>query len=91
LQLDNDQRVVDYEDKPSQKMVRFNGYWCAFAFKKEVFDDCISFMEKSTLKLENSSDGIENTNIFRSKVIKVEDYKDLGTWDEVGKLLAMNN
>ena len=48
-------------------------------------------MEKSTLKIENSSDGIENTNIFRSKVIKVEDYKDLGTWDEVGKLLAMNN
>ena len=91
LQLDKDLRVIDYEDKPSKNLNRFNGYWCAFAFKKEVFDDCISFMEKSTLKLENSSDGIENTNIFRSKVIKVEDYKDLGTWDEVGKLLAMNN
>jgi NDP-sugar pyrophosphorylase family protein len=91
LQLDNDQRVVDYEDKPSQKMVRFNGYWCAFAFKKEVFDECISFMEQSTLKLKKSNTVIEQTSIFGSKVIQVEDYKDLGTWEEVGKLLSKNH
>ena len=91
LQLDNDQRVVDYEDKPSQKMVRFNGYWCAFAFKKEVFDECISFMEQSTLKLEKPNTVIEQTDIFGSKVIQVQDYKDLGTWEEVGKLLSKNH
>ena len=91
LQLDNDQRVVDYEDKPSQKMVRFNGYWCAFAFKKEVFDECISFMEQSTLKLKKPYTVIEQTNIFGSKVIQVQDYKDLGTWEEVGKLLSKNH
>ena len=91
LQLDKDLRVIDYEDKPLKNLNRFNGYWCAFAFKKEVFDDCISCMEKSTLKLEDSRNEIKNTSIFRSKVIKVQDYKDLGTWDEVGKLLSMNN
>jgi NDP-sugar pyrophosphorylase family protein len=91
LQLDNDQKVVDYEDKPSQQMARFNGYWCAFAFKKEVFDDCISFMEQSTLKLKNPNTVIEQTSIFGSKVIQVEDYKDLGTWEEVGKLLSKNH
>ena len=91
LQLDNDQKVVDYEDKPSQQMARFNGYWCAFAFKKEVFDECISFMEQSTLKLKKSNTVIEQTSIFGSKVIQVEDYKDLGTWEEVGKLLSKNH
>ena len=88
LQLDKAQRVIAYEDKPSQKMSRFQGYWCAFAFKKEVFEESISFMEQSTLKLEKCDIVIEQTSIFRSKVILVEDYKDLGTWEEIGKLLS---
>mgnify|MGYP006089889675 FL=1 len=90
LQLDSDKRVLDYEDKPTQNMSRFNGYWCAFAFKKNVFDECITFMEQSTLKLENSKTVIGQTSIFGSKAIQVEDYKDLGTWEEIGKLLSKN-
>ena len=90
LQLDNDQRVLDYEDKPSQNMDRFNGYWCAFAFKKDIFDECIRFMEQSTLKIEKPKTFIKQTNIFGSKVIQVEDFKDLGTWEEIGKLLSKN-
>jgi len=90
LQLDNDKRVLDYEDKPTQNMSRFNGYWCAFAFKKDVFDECIIFMEQSTLKLEKTETIIEQTSIFGSKAIQVEDYKDLGTWEEIGKLLSKN-
>jgi len=90
LQLDSDKKVLDYEDKPTQNMSRFNGYWCAFAFKKDVFDECITFMEQSTLKLEKSKTVIEQTSIFRSKAIQVEDYKDLGTWEEIGKLLSKN-
>ena len=76
--------------KPTQNMSRFNGYWCAFAFKKDVFDECIIFMEQSTLKLEKTETIIEQTSIFGSKAIQVEDYKDLGTWEEIGKLLSKN-
>ena len=90
LQLDNDKKVVDYEDKPTQNMDKFNGYWCAFAFKKDVFDECIAFMEQSTLKLEKAKTVIQQTNIFGSKAIQVEDYKDLGTWEEIGKLFSKN-
>ena len=90
LQLDTDQRVLDYEDKPTQNMDRFNGYWCAFAFKKNVFDECIEFMEQSTLKIKKPKTGIKQTKIFGSKAIRVEDYKDLGTWEEIGKLLSKN-
>ena len=90
LQLDYNQRVIDYEDKPLKNIARFNGYWCAFAFKKDIFDECISFMEQSTLKYNKPKTNIQDTSIFESKVILVEDYKDLGTWDEVGKLLSKN-
>ena len=90
LKLDNCSRVLAYEDKPSQNISKFNGYWCAFAFRKEVFDECISFMEQSTLKLKRPKIRIEQTRIFKSKVIEVEDYKDLGTWAEIGNLLSEN-
>jgi NDP-sugar pyrophosphorylase family protein len=91
LQLDSDKKVLDYEDKPTQNMSRFNGYWCAFAFKKDIFDECIKFMEQSTLKLEKPKTVIEQTKIFGSKAIQVEDYKDLGTWEEIGILLSKNH
>ena len=54
------------------------------------FDECISFMEKSTLKYKKPKTNIQDTSIFESKVILVEDYKDLGSWGEVGKLLSKN-
>ena len=90
LQLTDKMAVLDYEDKPSKNVNKFHGYWCAFAFKKEIFDDCISFMEQSTLKLEPSKIAIEQTNIYKSQAIEVEDYQDLGTWAEIGKLLSRN-
>ena len=90
LRLDDRQRVLAYEDKPSEDINKFNSYWCAFAFKKEVFDECITFMEQSTLKLKRRKTSIEQTSIFKSIAIEVEDYKDLGTWDEIGKLLSQN-
>ena len=88
LQLDDNLCVVDYEDKPHKNRTKFNGYWCAFAFKNEVFNDCIAFMEQSTLKLDYQKIVIEQTCIFNSKSIKIEDYKDLGTWEEISKLLS---
>ena len=87
LQLDNSSKVVYYEDKPVSNVGKYDGYWCAFAFKREVFDSCIAFMEQSTLKSNQLKLAIEDTAIFKSKTLEVEDYKDLGTWDEIGKIL----
>lgn len=88
VRLNENLEVLAYEDKPSNDISRFNGYWCSFAFKKQAFDDCISFMEQSTLNVENQNMQIENTPIFKSKVIEVRDYKDLGTWEEIAKILS---
>ena len=55
----------------------------------------LSFQDKNKrpeikVNLDVQASNKKDTNIFESKVILVEDYKDLGTWDEVGKLLSKN-
>jgi NDP-sugar pyrophosphorylase family protein len=88
VQLDESMGVLAYEDKPLDNIYKFNGYWCSFAFKKRAFDQCIAFMEQSTLKLGRPKLLIEQTPIFKSKSIEVEDFKDLGTWDQITKILS---
>ena len=90
LRLDEKMNVLAYEDKPLDNLSRFDGYWCAFAFKRQAFDKCIAFMEQTTLKVEKPSMQIESTPLFETTVIEVEDYKDLGTWDEIAKILSNN-
>ena len=90
LRLNENLEVLSYEDKPSNDISRFNGYWCSFAFKKQAFDNCISFMEHSTLNFGKPNIQIKDTPIFKSKVIEVEEYKDLGTWQEIAKILSKN-
>ena len=91
LKLDSKKKVIDYEDKPQKNITRFDGYWCGFGFKKDAFNNCISFMEKSTLKSSDPKTGIEQTKLFGSKVIEIKDYKDLGTWDQLVKLRPEKN
>ena len=85
----NIQGMVElYEDKPELNLERFNSFWCSFAFRKRAFDQCISFMEKSTLRQRVNTNEIEATPIYQSKGIEVEDYIDLGTWPEIRKMLG---
>ena len=87
LSIDDDNLVQEYEDKPQENVDRFNSFWTAFAFRKHVFDNCIEFMEKSTLKHRPLVREIERTPIYKSKAIEVDDYVDLGTWDQIYKFL----
>lgn len=80
--------VTLYEDKPERNLDRFNAFWCSFAFRKRAFDSAIAFMEKSTLRQRVGVDEIKETPIFESKGIEVLDYVDLGTWEEIRKLIA---
>lgn len=87
LFIDEENLVQEYEDKPQESLDRFNAFWTAFAFRKRVFDNCIEFMEKSTLKHRLLVGEIENTPIYKSKAIEVEDYVDLGTWEQIYKFI----
>ncbi len=80
-----DDLVQEYEDKPQEDQGRFNAFWTAFAFRKRVFNQCIEFMEKSTLNHRQMVGEIKNTPLYNSKAIEVEDYVDLGTWDQIYK------
>ena len=87
LFVNNENIVEQYEDKPETGYENFNAYWCAFAFRKRTFDSCMTFMEKSTLKQRIVNEEIKQTPIYKSKAIKVEDYIDLGTWEEIRRVL----
>lgn len=83
-----DEAIIEmYEDKPEEKLERFNAFWCSFAFRKRAFDQCIAFMEKSTLRQRVTVDEIKNTPLYLSKGIEVEDYIDLGTWPELTRFI----
>ena len=40
-------------------------------------------MEKSTLNHRQLIGEIKNTPLYKSKAIEVEDYIDLGTWEQI--------
>lgn len=83
LFISEEDMVLKYEDKPQENFENFNSFWCAFAFRKRVFDTCIEFMEKSTLNHRILIDEIKNTPIYNSKAIEVDEYIDLGTWEQI--------
>lgn len=84
----NENNIIElYEDKPQEKLERFNAFWCSFAFRKRAFDQSITFMEKSTLRQRVLLNEIKNTPLYLSKGIEVEDYIDLGTWQELNKYI----
>ena len=57
-----------YGDKPEEGLDRFNAFWCSFAFRRRAFDECIAFMEKSTLKQRVSVDEIKITPMIVSTI-----------------------
>ena len=79
--------IKNYTDKPKTNLKNYNAFWCAFAFRKRTFKQCISFMEKSTLGHAVNDKEIKDTPIYNSKGISVDDYIDLGTWQEIRRLL----
>jgi UTP-glucose-1-phosphate uridylyltransferase len=84
----NEKNIIEmYEDKPQEKLERFNAFWCSFAFRKRAFDQSITFMEKSTLRQRVLVEEIKNTPLYLSKGIEVEDYIDLGTWHELNRFI----
>lgn len=87
LAVDKNDLITAYEDKPQDGLQRFNAFWCAFAFRRRTFNQCIAFMEKSTLKQKVDTEEIKDTPIYKSKGIPVQDYKDLGTWKEIRRML----
>lgn len=78
-------RIRGYEDKPTEQLEKFNGYWCSFGFTRYTCDNVLHFMEQTTLKTNKGNFDLSDLN--GAMAIAVEDYRDLGTWDEIRRML----
>jgi len=87
LTVDQNDLITAYEDKPQTSLDNYNAFWCAFAFRRSTFTQFIWLIEKSTLKQKVQIDEIQRTPIYKSKGIPVQDYRDLGTWKEIRRML----
>ena len=77
--------VYRYQDKPKKNLYEFNAYWCSFGFKVSAFDNCIAYMEQSTLDIHNPDITLEQTSLYKTSGIEVKNYIDLGTWSSIKK------
>ena len=80
-------KVEAYLDKPSiNDAANYNAFWCSFAFQEHAFDQAINYMDATTLR-KSSPIEFKHTPLYHSMGIEVQDYQDLGTWDEIRRLL----
>jgi NDP-sugar pyrophosphorylase family protein len=77
-----DDKVVDYEDKPQYNVDRFNAFWCALAFKKEIFDEAFNIIQLF-YTVDSCKPLIKETVLYGAKAIQIDSYSDLGTWENI--------
>lgn len=76
------QQIIDYEDKPLA-VEGFNAVWCGLGFSLVEADSIIHFIKSGTLKLPGYKECFFNSKIYKSNPIVVNDYIDLGTWEDL--------
>ncbi len=86
VNLNNEYKVVDYIDKPGDELAELNGYWAAFAFKKDIADECISIL--NDIMWEKSRTVFKESVLNGSSVIIVENSIDMGTWESIHSYYA---
>lgn len=80
-------KVVDYEDKPRKEVSKYNAFWVAYGFRREVFDEVVSVIEKNTFKRPNYRKLFRESPIYNSISITVAEYIDIGTWTNLSAYL----
>ena len=82
-----DSQVYDYVDKPQINLERFNAHWCALAFKQEIFDTFFKVF-KCFYEPNCVLPCISETIIYKATAIEVDNFIDLGTWDNIYKQIC---
>ena len=71
--------VIDYEDKPQIRVEKYNAFWTAYGFKKEVFNEIISVFEQSFRKKASSRNAFRKSVMYKSHPIKANECIDIST------------
>lgn len=86
LQLSEEGEVNLYQDKPV-RTEGFNAVWCGIAFRKHQYNEVVDVLSASTYKQEGATLMFEQSCLFKSKILLVEKYIDLGTWPDLSDFI----
>ncbi len=79
--------IKHYKEKPQKNTDDFNAFWCSFGFKKESSNDLFRLMESLTKK-DGEREFKEIKDKYKIAGIEIEEYHDLGTWDNLQKYIS---
>lgn len=82
-----DGKVIDYEDKPSKNIGKYNAFWVSYGFRKEVFSEISAAIEQSVFKKANFKKAFRKSFLYKSRVVKIDEYTDIGTWTNLNAYL----
>ena len=82
-----DQKVIDYEDKPLEHVEKYNAFCVSYGFKKEVFNEVISVIEQSVLKKDNFRQTFQKSVMCKTLAVEVAEYIDISTWTNLNAYL----
>ena len=75
-----DGKIVDYQHQPAKNFEKYNAFWVSFGFRKEIFDEAASVLEKGTLKNQKSA-------IYKSSPVMVTQCDNISTWTNLNAYL----
>jgi len=84
LHINANNVVEKYSDKPNST-TEYNGVWAGVAFSREKFEESLNVLESSTIHTEGYQQIFSSSGFNSSKVVLVDEYQDLGTWEDIEK------
>lgn len=83
-----DEKVVEYQYKPTKDFKKFNAFSVSFGFTKEFFDEAVEVLGQAANKKSNSFDrAFKKSAIYESSSVMVSDYTEINTWTNLNAYL----
>ncbi|MCP5102088.1 MAG: hypothetical protein GY950_01850 [bacterium] len=75
-------RVTAFQDKPSQHLDRFNGFWGCYGFRKDYGKTLYEFLIQS---VHHEPVVLEEQPFYPVGAVPLHSYRDLGTWETINQ------
>lgn len=80
LKVGDDNRVIDFQDKPDLEYERYNAFWGCYGFRKGYGARLYGFLINS---LDHKLRKKNESQFFPFGAFKIEAHFDLGTWESI--------
>lgn len=82
-----DQKVIDYEEKPLKHVEKYNAFWVSCGFRKEILGEVISVIGHDRPKNFNFKNVFRKSIMYKSSPIRVAESVDISTWTNLNAYL----